>query len=52
MDMIKSQPTRFTIEEGGKWFPWAARKDHRIIFAVEFEDGSIFDAIAGWRNLK
>ncbi len=43
----KPAPIKYTKEEGGEWYPWEYRQKP---FSVMFEDGSIFDPIAGWRG--
>lgn len=47
------EPVLYTIREGGDWFAWPMRHtingEQRRIHAVKFADGSIFDALNGWR---
>lgn len=47
--MNKPKPTHVNYSEGGVWHEWLGRAPN-LVFAVKFEDGSIFDPIAGWRN--
>lgn len=47
----KPKPIRFTLDESGRWYNWENAELTPIrISAVEFEDGSIFDAVTGWRE--
>jgi hypothetical protein len=51
--MSLPQPVKYTITEGGDWFRWGSQKPpHRLIHSILFDDGSIFDAVTGWRPWK
>ncbi len=43
------QPVRFTIQEGGEWFPWFYLTLEQPIHAIMFEDGRIIDVLNGLR---
>jgi hypothetical protein len=49
-------PVEFTTHEGGMWLPWAGRgclnkaPTGAVVHSVRFEDGSVFDAVNGWRG--
>jgi hypothetical protein len=47
--MIKPKPVAYNIEDGGQWALWGSYKT-RSVFAVLFDDGSIFDVFIGWRS--
>jgi hypothetical protein len=46
---------RVLIEEAGEWLPWRQGSiaegavHYRTVHAIEFEDGSVWDAHNGWR---
>jgi hypothetical protein len=48
-------PVRFVLEEGGEWRPWEQRTvfnrppEGLRMHTVEFDDGSQFDMLNGWR---
>lgn len=50
------QPIAVTDREGGVWIPWErwSKQDwpkvDTLIHSIMFDDGSIFDAINGWRQ--
>lgn len=50
----KPKPVMFSSLEGGNWYPWdvdsGRERKQKGVFAVKFDDGSIFDPIAGWRD--
>jgi hypothetical protein len=53
----KPQPIWYTTVEGGEWLPWTKNwEDRRAghpgarIHSIMLEDGSVFDALNGWRN--
>jgi hypothetical protein len=55
--MNKPNPVKFTSIEGGEWMDWEYwHKGDRIrvdrVHAVLFEDGSVFDALSGWRTMQ
>lgn len=44
-----------TIEEGGPWYRWSDRGELpkiRTVHSVRFSDGSIWDAVNGWRPVE
>lgn len=45
------RPTHYTCREGDDWTPWEARPVLKLpyVYAIKFEDGSIFDMVSGWR---
>jgi hypothetical protein len=45
----RANPVAITREEGGEWLPFPANRGGKI-HAIEFDDGSIFDAYNGWRK--
>lgn len=56
---MQNKPTRFTTEEGGTWVQWENR--HEVsrwyaggrtlaVHSIEFDDGSVFDVVNGWRH--
>ena len=49
----KPKPIKFITAEGGMWPDWREDKsfDRSPLFAVMFEDGSVFDRRAGWRDV-
>lgn len=57
----KPQPVAYTSHEGGVWQAWkqftpgsAEWRDPERgrIHSIKFDDGSVFDAVNGWRALK
>ena len=44
------QPVKFTIQEGGDWFPWFYLTLDQPIHAIMFEDGRIIDIRNGLRR--
>jgi hypothetical protein len=49
------QPIKYALHEGGEWYPWTAGQKQRPesrLHAIMFADGSIFDAVNGWRPWK
>ena len=54
----KPVATHYTIEEGGEWKPWfmwsleSGGILHRSVFAIKFDDGTIWDCLTGWRNAR
>ncbi len=43
------QPVKFTIEEGGWWFPWFYLTLDQPVHAIMFEDGRVIDMRNGMR---
>jgi hypothetical protein len=51
----RPKPAFYVAFEGGKYHPWGdwheqVRDTHGLIHAIIFDDGSVFDAINGWRT--
>lgn len=51
----RPQPTHYAVEEGGIWLEWGINRHvlpvaHKHIHSIKFSDGSIFDAVNGWRK--
>lgn len=49
----KPKPVAFTVKDGGDWYDWGGwpqDRRERGIHAIKFDDGSIFDAVNGWRK--
>jgi hypothetical protein len=50
---MKPEPVKYTSDEGGEWHEWRYQYVPQTSFhAVMFEDGSVFDAINGWRKQR
>ena len=55
--MDKPQPHCVTETEGGDWIPWLVWKRipsslrSKVVHAIMFDDGSVWDAVNGWRSL-
>lgn len=48
---MKPRPLSYTTKEGGDWLPWNPRGSRgAFVHAVAFDDGSVFDAVNGWRT--
>ncbi len=44
------RPVKFTIQEGGDWFPWFYLTLDQPIHAIMFEDGRVIDIRNGLRR--
>jgi hypothetical protein len=41
----------YTLHEGGEWHRFDGNRPHRVVAAIVFEDGWVFDAVLGdWRE--
>ena len=61
---MKNYTSRICLHEGGEWINFKpydrerARTTYeraagsRLVHAIQFEDGSIWDAVNGWRDLS
>jgi hypothetical protein len=49
------QPIKYTVHEGGEWLRWKQGQKgygESRLHSIMFADGSIFDAVSGWRPWK
>jgi hypothetical protein len=46
----KPKPIKYTTLDGGVWQLWRDDVQRLHVHAVMFEDGSVFDAVNGWRK--
>lgn len=49
--MVKPTTVAVTHTELGQWIPFDEGV-HNVVHAIQFSDGSVWDAKNGWRNIK
>lgn len=52
IEFTRPRTVAITREEGGRWIPfeiWETGRECGLVHSIKFEDGSIWDAINGWR---
>lgn len=51
MPQAKPKPVFMTRTEGGPWLPFDRDVGREsLVHSILFEDGSVFDAVNGWRE--
>src|SRR5215207_3816494 len=54
-DVTRPDTEAVAYHESGEWhrfIPWGAKKPFDLVHAIKFKDGSLWDAVNGWRNIE